>query len=273
MENGAGMLTVFRQLVGEAFGLPLERVAIVQTLAGIEYDRGIGGSRITRLLGTMIGILGERLQRRLAGLLAAELGQRPERIAVEPGGFRAPDGRFHPLADVAALADAGLVELLRYEPGPFDRVEVFAAQAAEVELDGETGQVRVRRAVTAHEVGKVVNPLLHQGQIDGGLVQGLGFALTEGLVLDEGRVVNANFHEYKLPTVADVPRLETILLPPDPSLGITPIGEGPNCGMSAAIVNAVADAIARLRGEGAAGSPRLEIPITPEQVMAKLRTG
>lgn len=272
MENGAGMLTVFRQLVGESFGVPLGQVEVVQTMENIEYDRGIGGSRITRLIGKMIGILGERLQRRLAELLAAELGEEPERIAYAPGGLRSPDGRFHRLEDVAAMAEESLVELLRYEPDRFDRVEVFAAQAAEVELDRETGQVRVRRAVTAHEVGRIVSPLLHQGQIDGGLIQGFGYAVSEGLVFEDGRVLNPNFHEYKLPTIADVPPLETILLPPDLSLGITPIGEGPNCGMSACIVNAVVDALRR-SGDGAEDDEvsLLEIPLRAERLAAASR--
>ncbi len=257
IENGAGMLTVFRQLVAEAFGLPLEQVRIEQTMDGFEHDRGVGGSRITRLIGTMIGITTRRLQNRLAELLAAELGVQAEQVAVEPGGIRAPDGRFHSLAEVAVLAEAPLVEPLRYEPGRFDQVEVYAAQAAEVQVDRETGQLHVRRVVTAHEIGKVVNPLLHQGQIEGGLIQGYGYALMEGIRLEDGRVTNPNLHEYKLPCAADVPPLETILLPPDPSLGITPIGEGPNCGMPACLVNAVLNAV---------GGAQIEIPISPDDL-------
>jgi CO/xanthine dehydrogenase Mo-binding subunit len=263
MENGAGMLTVFRQLAAEAFGLPQDEVRVEQTLEGIEYDRGIGGSRITRLIGRMIGLLSGRLQERLAELLAAELGHAPEEVAVEPGGFRTPDGRFHSLAEAAALAETNLVELLRYEPGQDDKVEAFSAQAAEVQVDRDTGQVRVQRAVTAHEVGRIVNPLLHQGQIEGALIQGFGYALTEGLVIEDGRVLNVNLHEYKLPCIADVPPLETILLPPDLSLGITPIGEGPNCGMSASIVNAIMDAV---------GNHQIEIPVSPDAVRRLFRT-
>ena len=267
IENGAGMLTVFRQLVAEALGIPLEQVAVVQTMENIRYDRGVGGSRITRILGRMIGLLGERLQTRLAGLLAAEYGCQPEQVRVEAGGFRAPDGRLHSLAEVAALADEDLAELLEYPGQPSDRVEVFAAQAAEVEVDAETGQVRVRRIVTAHEVGRVVDPLMHQGQIDGGLIQGFGFALTEGLVVDEGRVLNTNLHEYKLPSIADVPPLETIVLEPDLSLGISPIGEGPNCGLPPCLVNAVVDAVRGLRG-GPAGRQdwQLDIPLSSDAI-------
>jgi len=95
---------------------------------------------------------------------------------------------------------------------------------------------------------------MHQGQIDGGLIQGMGYALAEGLTFDEGRVTNVNLHEYKLPNIADLPELETLILEPDLSLGLTPIGEGPNVGMSAAIACAVMDAI----------GGQVEIPISPE---------
>jgi CO/xanthine dehydrogenase Mo-binding subunit len=116
-------------------------------------------------------------------------------------------------------------------------------------------------------VGRVINPLLHQGQIDGGLIQGLGYALAEGLVVEEGRVVNQNLHEYKLPCMADVPPLETILLPPDPSLGITPIGEGPNCGISACLVNAIVDSASRMKNADLRmKSWQVDIPVWPDAV-------
>src|SRR5207249_1272870 len=112
-----------------------------------------------------------------------------------------------------------------YQPGPSDIVEVYVAIAAEVEVDAETGEVDIKRVVNVHEVGRVVDRTMHQGQIDGGLLQGLGYALMEGIGFDEeGRVTTANLHEYKMATISDIPDLDTILLEPDLSLGITPIG-------------------------------------------------
>ncbi len=257
IENGAGMLTVFRQLAAEAFGVPKALVRVEQTTHGIDYDRGVGGSRITRLIGKIIALLARRLQDRLAELVAAEFGYDTTAVGVEAGGFRTPDGRFHTVAQAASLAGADLSELLRYEPGESDIVDVYVAIAAEVDLDRETGEVFLKRVVNAHEVGRVVDSLMHQGQIDGGLMQGLGYALMEGQGFDEGRPTKVNLHEYKVPTAADIPRLETILLEPDLSLGITPIGEGPNCGMSAAITNAVADAVGR----------QVDIPVTAEALV------
>jgi CO/xanthine dehydrogenase Mo-binding subunit len=136
-------------------------------------------------------------------------------------------------------------------------VETYAAVGVEVRLDRETGYVQVLRAAAAHEVGRVVNPIMYQGQIDGGLIQGLGFALTEGLQFDEGRVTTLNLHDYKLPCAADVPDVETRALPPDLSLGITPIGEGPNVAMSSAIACALMDVVGR----------QVDIPVSAEALV------
>jgi CO/xanthine dehydrogenase Mo-binding subunit len=207
----------------------------------------------------MIDLMTQSLQRKLADQVAAEFGYDASQLTIEPGGFRTPDGRFHSLADAASLAPEDTSDILRYQPDEFDVVEVYVGLAAEVHVDRETGQVQVRRVVNAHEVGRIINPMLHQGQIDGGLLQGYGYALTEGLRFEEGRVTNLNLGEYKIPCVEDIPPLETILLPPDLSLGITPIGEGPNCGMSAAIVNAIVDVLGH----------QVEIPVSPEALIDK----
>jgi len=256
IENGAGMLTVFRQMAAEELGLTVEHVRINQTTDGIEYDRGVGGSRITRLIGRMISMLAERLQNRLAEMVAAEFGYEADQVTREDGGFRTPDGKLLSLADAASLAPDDIHDLLRYEPNEFDSVEVFAAVGVEASVDRETGQVKTKRIVSAHEVGRVVHPVMHQGQIEGGLTQGFGYALCEGLTFEDGRVTMVNLQDYKLPVGIDLPEMETILLPADLSLGITPIGEGPNCAMSAAIVNAVVDVLGR----------QVEIPISSEAI-------
>jgi CO/xanthine dehydrogenase Mo-binding subunit len=253
-------LTVFRQLVAEQLGLPEDKVRIEQTMEGIEYDRGVGGSRVTRVVGRVIDLLAERVRGRLTDLLAAELGYEPAQIRIEPGGFRTPDGRFHSLADAASLTDRGISEAIRYDLDRYDVIDTFGALTAEVYVDPESGEVTVRKVATALEVGRVLNPVMHQGQIDGGVIQGLGYALMENLALEDGRVTTANLNDYKLPTARDIPELTTILLEPDLSLGITPIGEGPNAAISAAIANAIADAT---------GAELLELPITPEELAGK----
>ena len=93
-------------------------------------------------------------------------------------------------------------------------VRTFGAQFAEVEVDIGTGRVRVLRIVAVHDCGRIVNPLTFSSQIEGGIIQGLGFALTEQRMVDErlGRVINANLEDYKVPTIRDVPEIEIVLM-------------------------------------------------------------
>jgi len=143
-------------------------------------------------------------------------------------------------------------------------VTCFAAQVAEVEVDPETGQIKLRKLVSAHDVGTVINPLTHQGQIEGGVVQGIGQALTEHLIIRDGAVTSLNLGDYKLPTAMDIPELTTVLVEseggPAPHAGKA-IGEMSNVAVPAAIANAVFDAI---------GARLTELPITAERVYAAL---
>jgi xanthine dehydrogenase YagR molybdenum-binding subunit len=218
----------------------------------------VGGARVTRLVGVVLERLVARLQDRLRELLAAELGAEPRAVQVVPGGLRDPRGRFVSLAEAAALAPECLLERLTYEATLDDSSVVYLCQAAEVHVDPETGRVTPRRLVSVHEVGRVIRPDLHDAQIQGGVVQGLGYALMEGLRVDEGRVVNPNLHDYKIPAQPDVPPLEIRLLPADPALGITPIGEGPGNGVAPAIANAVVDVV---------GPVAFDLPISPAAVL------
>jgi CO/xanthine dehydrogenase Mo-binding subunit len=148
-------------------------------------------------------------------------------------------------------------------PQPED-VMYFSAHVAEVDVDRETGQVKVLKVVTAHDVGTVINPLAHQGQIDGGFVTGFGLAVTEELVSEAGQILNGHLGEYKLPTIADIPPLETVLVPTSGGAGpyqAKAIGELANNATAAAIANAVADAV---------GCRLFELPITAERVYTAL---
>jgi CO/xanthine dehydrogenase Mo-binding subunit len=238
-------------------GVEVDQVDVVQAMDE-DYDRGVGGSRVTRVVGRMIGIMGERLKERLAEQVAEQVGCGVDEVGIEPGGFRAPDGARYTLAEAAALAPREVVEVLRYTPQATDVVQTYGAFAAEVHVDPETGEVTTRRATCAVEVGKVVNAVGHRGQIDGGMAQGIGYALLEGQGYQDGRPTLHNLHEYKIPTVADMPPFEVTLLDPVPDLGITPIGEGPNCGLAAALGCAIMDAVGR----------PLDVPIHPEHLLA-----
>ena len=132
-------------------------------------------------------------------------------------------------------------------------------------VDPDTGQVQLRRLVTAHDVGTVLNPLTHQGQIEGGVVQGIGQALSEHLQVQEGTVTAQHLGDYKLPTLRDIPALTTVLIEsqagPAPYAGKA-VGELSNVAVPAAVANAVFDAV---------GVRLMALPISAEQVHAGLQ--
>jgi xanthine dehydrogenase YagR molybdenum-binding subunit len=157
--------------------------------------------------------------------------------------------------------------------GPNDddvTVRSWGAQFAEVEVDTETGEVRVTKIVAAHEVGRVVNPLSATSQVEGGIIQGMGFALFEERVLNDasGRIVNANLHDYKIPSALDIPEIEAIFVDmPDEKVnnaGVKGLGEPPIIPTAAAIANAVTDAI---------GVRVPYAPMTPKRVLDALGMG
>jgi CO/xanthine dehydrogenase Mo-binding subunit len=143
-----------------------------------------------------------------------------------------------------------------------------SAQIAEVHVDPETGRITLRQMVSAHTTGKVINPLMHQGQIDGGVVFGLGYALTEEVLFDGAKVSTTNFGEFKIPNIMDVPPfksavMETVPQGPGPYNSLA-IGEVANVPVAAAVANAVADAC---------GVRITDLPVTSEKVYAALKVG
>jgi CO/xanthine dehydrogenase Mo-binding subunit len=131
-------------------------------------------------------------------------------------------------------------------------------------VDPETGEVKLRRITTAHDTGVIMNPIGHQGQIEGGVVQGLGYGLIEYLPVQEGRVEVAHFGEYKIPNVKDIPPLKTVVLQSASGVGpykVKGIGENPISPVAPAIANAIEDAVGvRIR----------DLPITAEKIYQAL---
>jgi len=266
-DTGTGIYTLLRQIVAEVLGVPPEHVTVhTSDTSQAPYDPGTGGSKTTHITGQAALAGAQQLRARLAALAAARLGGEPGQVTFAAGEARL-GGQRVPLAVLAREA-AAAGEPLRAH-GMYSRqvpeVVSFVAQAAEVEVDPETGQVRVRRIVSAHDVGTILNPLGHQGQIDGGVVQGVGSALMEGSPVEEGRVVAAHLGDYKLPTIKDIPELITVHVraPEGPApYGGKSIGEEPFVPVAGAIANAVRDAT---------GVPIYEIPIHPERVLRGLQ--
>jgi CO/xanthine dehydrogenase Mo-binding subunit len=171
------------------------------------------------------------------------------------------------LAQLASLSNGEpLCGFGHYEAESPD-IYSFQAMAAEVEVDGETGEVRIRRLCFAYDVTKVINPIIHQGQIDGAVIQGVGFPMMEHLAMEDGRVVTLSLGDYKIPTIRDVPPLTTSLVKAREGFGPFGTKSVAECGISV-VAPAVANAIYDATGVRVA-----RLPVKAENILAALRSG
>jgi CO/xanthine dehydrogenase Mo-binding subunit len=253
-----------RQIAAEELGIPIDQVrVVVGDTDNAIYDDGPRASRVTYTEGQAVVAACGELQARLKEAAAEILDCDQDGLEYEQGVFRSAERRIN-LGEVVRATGDGDPITVSTELMLDQRHDImyFAAQVADVTVDPETGEVELRRLVTAHDVGTIINPMGHQGQIDGGIVTGIGLALTEELILQDGRIANAHLGEYKLPTIADIPTLETVLVPSGGGTGpydAKAIGELANNAPPAAIANAVADAV---------GARVFELPVTAERVLA-----
>ncbi len=265
-DQGSGTHTTLQQVVAEELRAPLHRIRLeVWDTDGTVDDSGIGGSRASRVNTKVAHEAAQDARRKLVELAAERLGE-PEVAITIDGDEVHVEGRKQPLRWPELLTEweervVGRAYIEDTEPM---RVTGFVAQIAEVEVDPETGEIEVIELTTAHDVGRVLNPVGHQGQINGGVVQGLGHALMEELTLEDGRVATLSFGDYKIPTSLDIPPLRTVLIESDDGVGpytIKGIGETPNVPVAAAIANAIADAV---------GVRIADLPLTSEKVYRAL---
>ncbi len=268
-DTGTGAHTVLRQVVAETLTIPVSDVGVViQDTDAVAFESGPGGSRVTYTSGQSTLGAAVDLKEQLTVLAAEYMSCSADSVNLQAGRFQAGDGPAMRLAEVAARAVAVRGEPLSAQKtytSPPSEYTSYCAQVAEVAVDPETGEVTVRKLVTAHDVGTVLNPLTHQGQIEGGVIQGLGYALMEEMETEEGRIATLSLGEYKLPTIKDIPELVTVLL--EPGGGPAPfaskgIGESSNTPVAGAIANAVYDAI---------GVPITQLPITAERVLRAIK--
>ena len=271
-DDGQGNRTVLAQIAAETLGVPLSWIAVSDTDTAIApLDGGTHGSRQTYCGGTAVLKAAEEGRRKVLALAAEHLGREEAALSLQAGNV--VDAQTE---DVLI----GLPELMRhYEVGDFSRCHevvavasgvteaqppVFGATFAEVEVDTETGQVRVVRMVGAFDVGRAINPAHCEGQIEGGLVMGVGYALTEELVVEEGRIRNPGFRDYKILRAPDAPEILPLLVEsfePTGPYGAKGLGEATMISAAAAIASAVQNAIGvRIRS----------LPITPEKILAAL---
>lgn len=260
-DQGTGTYTTLQQVVAGQFRAPTDRVSIeVWDTDGTDDDSGIGGSRGTRVNTTVAYEAAQDARRALIALVAERFDQLEDQIEFEEDEVRIPGRDPIRWPDLLTEIEETVVGRAHIEDRAPARITGFVAQIAEVAVDPETGEVDVLRFTTAHDVGRVLNPIGHQGQINGGVVQGLGYALMEELQVEEGRVTTLSFGDFKIPTVTDLPPLTTVLVESERGVGpylIKGIGETPNTPVAAAIANAVCDAV---------GVRILNLPITSEKV-------
>jgi CO/xanthine dehydrogenase Mo-binding subunit len=266
-DTGSGFYTVLRQIVGQELGVPYTDIRLVPwTTDDVLFDTGAGGSRVTHVGGQAAYGAALAARSKLVELAAEQHGWTPEAVIFKEQQVLVPGQPPVSLAELVSRSGGRVEGQFTYEAERDEDLTAFCAQVAEVEVDEETGQVQLTRFTTAHDVGTILNPISHQGQIEGAVMQGIGYALMEELKYDEGRVSTLSFGDYKIPTMRDIPELRTVLVQSD-SGGPTPyggkaIGEQPIGAVAPAIVNAVLDAV---------GVSITDLPVTSEKVLQALQ--
>ena len=281
-EIGQGSETVLAMIVAETLGIPLDRVEVVNSDTAVKpWDVGVHASRTTFIAGNAARQAAERLRAELLALAAGPLEEPADRLDIREGWVfvRSEPGRRLPYERVVRaghLREGGqtLVAEAFYDPptemlgkdlrGNVSAAYGFAAQAVLLDVDEATGKIEVRKVVSAHDVGRALNPLAAEGQIHGGIHMGLGYALSERLVVREGQVLTSTFMDYAILRSDDMPELVVRLIESvdaEGPFGAKGLGESGTIPVSAAVANAVKDAI---------GVRFTELPITPAAVRAAL---
>jgi CO/xanthine dehydrogenase Mo-binding subunit len=270
---GTGSDTVLAQIAAETLGVPVEKIVLLSSDTDLTpFDTGAYASSTTYISGGAVAKCARRIVRQLLETASAMLDAPAGELAL--GAERvvhAPSGRTVTLEEIACRStyaeDQRQIQAQASHTAP-QSPPPFIAQFAEVEVDGSTGRVRVLKFVSAVDCGLPINPQLVEGQVEGSVLQGLGFALTEDYAFDpSGRMLNPRFWDYKIPGAPDTPELVTIIVPTREDtgpFGAKSVGEIAINGPAPAVANAVYDAV---------GVRLFELPMTPERVWRKLKEG
>lgn len=276
-EMGQGLLTVLTQIASDTLGVDPDTIHINPVDTSIVPDSGPSvASRTTLMTGNAIVDAASKIRHTMSGIAADALGASPDEIQFRDGMATTGD-RSMPFSDLADTCWRENVPMAadgwyRAPTSTFDEngqgdayaVYSYATHVAEIEVDTETGRVRLSRVTAAHDVGKILNPVTLEGQIHGGVLQGAGLALYEILRTEGGRILTPDFTTYIVPTAKDVPRIAAAFIEEPYSegpFGAKGIGETPAMPGAAAIANAVAHAL---------GIRFFELPLTPEAVRMAL---
>lgn len=281
-EIGQGSETVLAQIVADVLGVKVEDINVLNSDTDVKpWDVGVHASRTTFIAGNAAHIAALDARRQIFETAAELLKVSMDDLITRDGHIVArSNGKSVELGKVArarhfreggqVISGEGwydpptkLVDKDTYK-GNISATYGFGTQMAEVEVDTETGKVRVLRLVCANDVGRAINPMAVEGQIEGGAQMGLGYALTEEVIVKEGRVLNPDFLDYRLFTSADMPELESIIIEtddPQGPFGAKGVGEMGGTPTAAAIANAIYDAV---------GVRLTQVPMTPERVLKAL---
>jgi xanthine dehydrogenase molybdenum-binding subunit len=258
-----------RQVVAEELSVPLESIQVASLdTTKVLKDTGVRGSSSTRVHGSAAYLAAAKAKEMILAAAAHAMGAKPDEMVLHGGAvIHGRAERRMTFAEIVAAKGEAIVaegHYLNMKEGP---EASMVTQVAEVEVDRETGEVKIKKVTSAHNIGTVVNPLGHQGQIDGGVVMGMGQARMEEVVIDDGgKVTTANLGDYKIPSIRDIPELKTAIT--ESGAGSGPyhsmsIAETAIMPVAAAIANAVEDAV---------GVRIKEMPITAEKVLAALKS-
>jgi CO/xanthine dehydrogenase Mo-binding subunit len=268
---GTGTRTAMAQIAAEELGIPVDRVQVsLGDSARGPFASVSAGSSTVPSMGPAVRSAAADVKRQLLEIAAQRHHLEEGVLDIKDGRIVSADGGSWPVEEITGLLEDGQI-LGRGARGPNPtgmRVLTFGVQVAEVAVDTETGEVRVDKIVAIHDVGRVINRLGAESQVEGGIIQGIGHTLSEERIVDPatGSILTRTLDAYRMPTIADVPEVVTELIDvPDPhltNLGSKGLGEPPIIPVAAAIANAIRDAT---------GANVRSLPITREEMLRALR--
>jgi len=271
-DPGTGARTVLCQIAGEVLKVPMEQITInLVDTDSAPYDQGAGGGRTTFVAGQSVYRAAHEVKKELVAsagkLLKCPAEQAQELIDVRDGFLFLKSDPGKKVSYSQAVKGVKKSQIMAEETFASSEMEdtCFATHIAEVQVDPERGYVEVKRVTAAHDIGFAINPAAAEGQIEGGIVQGVGFALLEEMQRDGGKVANPTLADYKLCTSREAPEIVTLMIEGAPGAGpfhAKSIGELPSCPIAPAVANAVFDAI---------GVRITDLPITGEKIVKALK--
>jgi CO/xanthine dehydrogenase Mo-binding subunit len=268
----SGSHSVLQQIAGEELGVGIDKVGIITADTDTAAVAPLSaGSNIIRSMGWTVKVAAEKLREQILEITAGQLEANIDDLEIRDGRVQVkgtPDRgmSFQDVYKIASMSHGGPPVASAATPMQGTTLQ-YAPQVAEVEVDPETGEVKVLDLTVVQDAGFALNPMSVEGQMEGGATQALGYGMAEQMLFDRrtGRNINPGFLDYKIPCALDVPNIKSVIVEvpaKDTLYGARGVGEPPIVATATAIANAVADAI---------GAHVTALPLTPERVLAALR--